>query len=287
MMNKFYNFNFNNNETDLYLYGSIVSEKWEESDITFKDFKDKLDKVPNDGILNIYQNSCGGDCFVASSICSLIKRAQNRGVKVVATIDSLSASASSWISCVADELRVYDHSIMMLHKPLAFIFDACNADYLTKQIEVLDKLQNDVMLPMYMSKAKEGITEEMIQELVNKESWLGADEIENYFNVTRLEGETKVVASIDKDLLNKYKNVPKELKETEEPGEQGETTKELEEEKEVVEDVSKDVEEEPETTEENEPGEETEEQEEDEEAKKELQNKLKILNLELELINLF
>lgn len=247
-MNKFYNFNFNNNETDLYLYGSIVSEKWEESDVTFQDFKDKLDQVPNGGILNIYQNSGGGDCFVASSMCSLIKRVQNRGVKVIATIDSLSASASSWISCVADELRVYDHSIMMLHKPLAFMFDVCNADDLTKQIEVLDKMQNDVMLPIYMSKAKEGITEEMIQELVNKESWLGADEIEQYFNVTRLEGETKMVASIDKELMNKYKNVPEELKEEQET------------------EIPKDG------------------KESDEEEKKKLENKIKLLDLELALI---
>lgn len=277
MKNKFYNFNFNNNtNVDLYLYGSIVSEKWEEADVTFQDFKDKLDQVPDDGILNIYQNSGGGDCFVASSMCSLIKRVQNRGVKVIATIDSLSASASSWISCVADELRIYDHSIMMLHKPLAFMMSVCNADDLAKEMEILDKLQNDVMLPIYMSKAKEGVTEEMIQELVNKESWLGADEIEQYFNVIRLEGETKMVASIDKNLLNSYKNTPEkvleaieELKEEQEDVEE-ETEKELEEEpkenSETTEDTSKD------------------DKESDEEEKKKLENKIKLLDLELALI---
>ena len=271
MKNKFYNFNFNNTDVDLYLYGSIVSEKWEESDVTFQDFKDKLDQVPNDGILNIYQNSGGGDCFVASSMCSLIKRVQNRGVKVVATIDSLSASASSWISCVADELRVYDHSIMMLHKPLAFMFGVCNADDLAKEIEVLDKMQDDVMLPIYMSKAKEGVTKEMIQELVNKESWLGADEIEQYFNVTRLEGETKMVASIDKDLLNSYKNAPKEVLEAIE--EQEDISENIEEtEKELVEDSKQ----ESETSEDN--------KESDEDEKKRLENKIKLLDLELALL---
>lgn len=268
-MDKFYNFNFNNNtNVDLYLYGSIVSEKWEESDVTFQDFKDKLDQVADNGILNIYQNSGGGDCFVASSMCSLIKRVQNRGVKVVATIDSLSASASSWISCVADELRVYDHSIMMLHKPLAFMMSVCNADDLNKQIEVLDKLQSDVMLPIYMSKAKEGVTEDMITDLINKESWLGADEIEEYFNVVRLEGETKMVASIDKNLLNSYKNAPKEVLEAIEEDE------ELKEEQEnVEEETEKGLEEEP-----NKDSETTEEE------KKKLENKIKLLDLELALI---
>lgn len=212
--NRFYNFSFENpNEAELYLYGDIVSEKWEENDVTFEDFKNKLDIVPDNGVLRIFQNSGGGDCFVASSMCSLIKRAQDRGVKVIATIDSLSASASSWISCAADELQIYNHSILMLHKPLTFQFGTANADTMKKEIEVLDAIQNGVMLPIYMGKAKEGVTEDMIQELVNNETWMDSKQIQEYFNCTLLEGETKMVASTSKSILNRYKNVPNDLKE--------------------------------------------------------------------------
>lgn len=39
-----------------------------------------------------------------------------------------------------------------------------------------------------------------------------ADEIENYFNVTRLNTSKQLVACLDKDLMDKYKNVPEELR---------------------------------------------------------------------------
>ena len=239
-MKKFYNFSFDNpNEVELYLYGDIVSEKWEENDVTFEDFKSKLDTVPNNGVLNIFQNSGGGDCMVAASMCSLIKRAQDRGVKIIATIDSLSASASSWISCAADELRIYNHSILMLHKPLTFSFGAANADTMKKEIEVLDTIQNGVMLPIYMSKAKEGITEEMIQDLVNNETWMDSKQIQKYFNCTLLEGEAKRIASVGKNILNKYKNIPSELKEL--LNKEGELVEDNKEEIEAIEESKNEV----------------------------------------------
>ena len=67
------------------------------------------------------------------------------------------------------------------------------------------------MIPMYMSKAKENLTEDILKDMLDKETWLSADEIENYFNVTRLENKRELVACIDRELFKNYKNVPKNL----------------------------------------------------------------------------
>lgn len=209
--NRFFNFVSNGKDSgDLYLYGSIISgDKWEEIDVNFQDFKKSIEELNDNSILNIYQNSPGGECFACSSIVALLQRAKDRGITINAYIDGLSASCSSWISCCADNLYIYNHSIMMLHKPMSMAWG--NADEMQKEIEVLDKIQNDVMLPIYMSKAKDDITEEQIQELVNKETWLNAEEIQEYFNCTLIEEEKKIACCVDKDLFNKYKNVPSNL----------------------------------------------------------------------------
>ena len=60
-MKKFYNIKSQNNTTGIYIYGEIIggSDKWDESDVTFDDFRKALEINPkslfteyNVGILN-------------------------------------------------------------------------------------------------------------------------------------------------------------------------------------------------------------------------------------------
>ena len=80
-----------------------------------------------------------------------------------------------------------------------------------KEIDVLDKIENDVIIPLYMEKAKEGVTEEFLREKMSEETWFTANEISNLFNVTMLSEERKIACCADKNVLNRYSNVPKEL----------------------------------------------------------------------------
>ena len=97
----------------------------------------------------------------------------------------------------------------MLHKPMTFSFG--NADNLAKEIELLNKLENDVMIPVYLKKANTGVTEDDIRNMLSKETWLTSAEIAEYFNVTLLEEERQLVACADKEILSKYKNTPENL----------------------------------------------------------------------------
>lgn len=210
--NKFYRFsNLADDQKELYVYGVIVggADKWDESDVTFTDFKNTLEQMSKGSTLNMYINSPGGDIFTTQSSIAMIRRAKDRGVRINAYIDGLAASCGSWLPMIADEIFIYPQSIMMIHKPLCFVYG--NADEMQKEIDVLDKLENDVIIPLYMEKAKEGVTEEILRDKMSKETWLNANEIQEMFNVTLLEDERKISCCVDKEIFNKYQNVPEEL----------------------------------------------------------------------------
>lgn len=209
---RFYEFkNIANKDSELYVYGEICNgvDKWDESDVTFKDFKDTLENMTQGATLNMYINSPGGSVFTTQSIIAMLRRAKENGVKVNAYIDGLGASCASWLPMIADEIFVYPQSIMMIHKPLCEVWG--NADEMRKEIEVLDKIENDVMIPLYMERAKEGVTEDILREKMANETWLSADEIQELFNVTLLEDERQIACCVDKEIFNKYANVPEEL----------------------------------------------------------------------------
>lgn len=217
MKKKFYEFkNITSSEADLFIYGEIVQEKsvdwWtgEESqtDVGLMDFKEQLDNIGNVQKLNIYINSPGGDVFTASTMISMLQRVKDKGTIINAYVDGLSASAASFLMMVADNVNLYKNSTVMVHKPMSFAIG--NANDMQKTIDALNKIEESVMMPMYMNKAK--VKEEEIKSLIDAETWLGAKEMDQYFNVTILDEEKTAVASISSNLFKNYKNVPDFIK---------------------------------------------------------------------------
>lgn len=204
---------------DIYMYGAICLEKerdwWtgepieSDTDIYLMDFKKALDEIGNVSLINLYVNSPGGDVFVASTIISLLRRVKDKGTKIDVYIDALAASAASFLIMIADNIHVYKNSILMMHKPMTWGYG--NSLDLQKLIDELEQVENSTMVPMYMSKAKEGVTEEEIKNLIANESWLGAKEIEEYFNIILEDEEKSVAAFTNKNIFARYKNVPEEL----------------------------------------------------------------------------
>lgn len=215
-MKKFYEFkNITSSEADLYIYGEIVQEKYvdwwtgEESktDVALMDFKEELDKIGNVQTLNLYINSPGGDVFVASAMISMLERVKNKGTTINAYVDGISASAASFLMFVANNIYLYKNSIVMVHKPMSYAYG--NAIDMQKVIDTLEKIESSTMIPMYMSKAK--ITEDEIKNLIEVESWLSSEEMNNYFDVTVL-NEEKTAVACSSNLFDKYKNVPKNVR---------------------------------------------------------------------------
>lgn len=213
---KFYEFkNITSSEADLFVYGEIVQDDidwWTgEKDrnlVGLQSFKEELDSIGNVQTLNMYINSPGGDVFTASTMISMLQRVKNKGTTINAYVDGLSASAASFLMMVADNVNLYKNSTVMVHKPMSIAIG--NANDMQKTIDALNKIEESVMMPMYMNKSK--VDEEEIKSLIDAESWLSAKEMDKYFNVTLLDEEKTAVASISSNLFKNYKNVPDFIK---------------------------------------------------------------------------
>lgn len=213
--------NITNTSADLYFYGTIVDEKeadfWtgeiSKTDVDTMELKDELDKLNGITDLNIYINSPGGSVFASSTMCSMLKRfRENTGAKIHSFVDGLCASASTYLCMIADDVNFYKNSMMMIHKPMSMAWG--NANELQKEIDTLNTLEDNVMIPMYMSKAK--VNEEEIKNLINEETWFSANEkdknfIGNFFAVNLLDETKEVSACVSKELFKNYKHIPETL----------------------------------------------------------------------------
>lgn len=215
-MKKFYEFkNITSFEADLFVYGEIVEDDvdwWsgekDESLVGLHTFKKELDNIGNVQKLNIYINSPGGDVFTASTMISMLQRVKDKGTVINAYVDGLSASAASFLMMIADNVNLYKNSTVMIHKPMSWAMG--NANDMQKTIDALNKIEDSVMMPMYMNKSK--VSEDEIRGLIEAETWLSAKDMDKYFNVTLLEEEKVAVASVQSDLFKNYKNVPDFIK---------------------------------------------------------------------------
>lgn len=242
--------NVTKSSADFYVYGEIVDEKepdfWtgeiSNTAVDPNDMKAELEELRNQGVrdFNIMINSPGGSVFAASTIVSLLKRFRTtNGVRIHAFIDGLCASAATYLAMVADDLNVYQNSIMMVHKPMTIAIG--NADEMQKTIDTLNTIEDNTMLPMYLEKAKEGIDEKEMKNLVADETWFSGnpeDElyIGNFFNVNFLDQAKEVTACASPKLFKNYKHLPETLKNQayEEETKSAETTEEISDVEEVA-----------------------------------------------------
>lgn len=142
----------------------------------------------------MYLNTYGGSVFAATDIVAAMKSQAKDKVTVV--INGLAASAGSIIAMGADRIVMDANSYLMLHKPYCTVEG--NSDAMRKQADLLDKMQ-DTILDLYMSRAKKGVTREVLMSLIENETWLNATDAQKYFNVeveTADEAAVPIVSSV-------------------------------------------------------------------------------------------
>ncbi|BDR82549.1 head maturation protease, ClpP-related [Clostridium tetani] len=195
----------NENTGETYIYGDIVSYKWDDTDTTAKSFKEDLDSLGDIDTLNIYINSPGGSVFQGQAIYNIIKRHK---AKINIYVDGVAASIASVIAMAGDTIFMPKNSMMMIHNPWTFAWG--NANELRKQADDLDKIRES-LIEAYLSKAGDKLSKETLIEIMDNETWLTAQECYDYGLCDELVEEKEIAASISTELFTKYKNTPREL----------------------------------------------------------------------------
>ena len=195
--------NKDSTKAELVIFGEITSNKWSDDEIEPKDVKELLDEI-KDKDLDIYINSPGGSVFAGLAIHNMLAR--HKGYKKI-YIEGYAASIASVIAMAGDEIIIPENAYLMIHKAWGLAIG--NADDLRERANLYERLDSTIA-NAYMSKAKEGVTEEKFLELMKAESWFNGKEAQEYFNLTLGEGNN-TTACLEGELYKNYK-LPKELK---------------------------------------------------------------------------
>lgn len=161
----------------VYLAGDIVDERpldwWtgepmEGDYITPKEVREIFEKIEEDDI-ELHINSYGGSVFASISIFNYLK---SLGKNITTINDGICASGASLIFMVGDSRIMPENTMLMIHRASTFAWGNCNE--LREQADILEKLDNSTVMVNY--KAHFNGTDEELMELIDKETWLSADE---------------------------------------------------------------------------------------------------------------
>ena len=203
---------------ELRFYGDICSatwiSKWFEEDKAPQDVADFLAELTAEGgshkKLNVYVNSGGGDVFGGLAIYSIISRYPG---EKIAHIDGIAASIAGIIPFACDKVVAPKYAQLMLHKPWSGCWG--NANDFKKAIEALNTCEQSI-INVYKAHAINGTTEDKIKSMIDRETWLTAEQAAEYFDIELL--DTEPVAACVSENYNLYKHTPEGLrKEPEQP----------------------------------------------------------------------
>ena len=197
------------NSADLCFFGDINSEslgEWQKyypEDKAPQDVKEFLDQLENVSKINVHINSGGGSVFGGIAIYNMLKRFD---AEITVYVEGLAASIASVIAMAGDKIIIPANAQMMIHKPSSCAWG--NADEMRKEADILDGCQK-VILTTYMEHAKEGVTEEQINNLINAETWKNGEEWQEYFDIKV--SESSQAAAAASDFYDKYNNLPENI----------------------------------------------------------------------------
>jgi len=216
MRNNWFNFvNKTLGVFDIFIYGAIVESgwAWDDTDVTPLDFKNALDKTEGATQLNIFINSPGGHISAGLAIYNMLKR--HPAAKTV-RVDGISASIANVISMAADKIIMPKTSLMLAHKPLISLMGTYNAEQLLTVAADLDKFEAPIVAAY---QAKTGLDAKKIREIMEKDTFMTAEEAVSAGFADEIAEEQQVEASIGEDYmtlngvkidLREFKNFPKE-----------------------------------------------------------------------------
>jgi inorganic triphosphatase YgiF len=120
-------------------------------------------------------------------------------------IEGIAASIASVIPMAGDEIKIYEGTRMMIHKPWSFAMG--DADDMRKEGDILDALQSDI-LDLY--EARTGKERKDLTKWMDAETWFSAKEaVDKGFADEMVPAKRKAMAR--SAYLNFYQNKPQDI----------------------------------------------------------------------------
>ena len=183
---------------DIYIDGYIVDsptleimrEYWgDETSVSYKSFRDS---IPADvKTINLYVNSGGGHVGDAMAIHDFLADLENKGVTVNREGRGIVASAATYL-VMGKNSKLSENCLFMIHNVSGFAYGDVNE--IENQAKALRKF-NDLIVNFYANKTGKSAT--VIGNLMNKETWMDAQEAKENGFVASIGGQAKITNKID------------------------------------------------------------------------------------------
>ena len=166
--------------------------------ITAQDFISEM-KEYKDTPVNLRINCIGGDVFDGMAMYNIIKK---REAKTTAYIEGIAASMGSVIALAADEVVMAENSLFMIHNAWGGAMG--EAEDMRKTASILEKISGEIA-NIYERKTRLSLNR--IIEMMDKETWLNANEAYELGFIDLISDSIKVAAKYD---VSKFKNITTE-----------------------------------------------------------------------------
>lgn len=167
---------------DVYIYDEIGGYE-----VNAQSFMDELDALGEIETINLRINSPGGSIVEGNVIYNTLKR---HSAKVVTHIDGIAASMASVIAMAGDEIHMASNAFLMIHNP--WTVSVGDSDKLRKDADLMDKMKLNII----NAYSRSGYSTEELEQLMDAETWLTADEALKAEFIDEIEGGLEAAASI-------------------------------------------------------------------------------------------
>lgn len=166
---------------------------------TVNDLMAELTALGDLNTIHVRINSPGGDVFEALAMHNALTR---HPARVITHIDSLCASAATFVALAGDEVHMAENALFMIHEP--WTVAGGNAEAMQKQADLLDTIAEQIV-GIYARKT--GADRNDLRALMRDETWYTADQALSIGFIDTIDTPLKMAALATHD-LTRFKHVP-------------------------------------------------------------------------------
>lgn len=179
---KYYELETGEQEASITIYGDITSYPWHDGDVSSYKLSKAIEGLGVETI-NLYINSYGGEVAEGLAIYNSLKRHK---AKIKTYCDGFACSIASVIFMAGDERIMSNASLLMIHNP--WTYTSGNAKELRKEAKDLEVIAQ-ASVNAYLTSAT--ITKDELEDMLDKETWLTAQDALDMGFATSIVGEQK------------------------------------------------------------------------------------------------